>query len=70
MKRGQKLSRGTQRAAAIRQRNYNRKFHEFQKNSRQKNRPKKSSNKYSKNDSFTQLLKILWKAISKILQRF
>jgi hypothetical protein len=75
MKKGQRMSQGSQRAAEIRKRNSMRRFYEFQKNSLAKNRPKKtskkkSSNKYSKNDSFTQILKALWKVISKILTKF
>jgi len=63
MKKGQRMSQGSQRAEAIRQRNSMRRFYEFQKNVARQNRPKKSSNKYSKNDSFTQILKALWKVI-------
>jgi len=70
MRKGQKLSMGTRRWQAIQERKMLRKFYEFQKNSVAKNRPKRSSNKYSSNDNFIQILKMLWKMISKILQRF
>ena len=75
MKRNQRMSQGSQRAAEIRKRNSMKRFHEFQKNSVAKNRPKKtskkkSSNKYSSNDSFTQILKALWKIVSRILKQF
>jgi hypothetical protein len=63
------MSQGSQRAAEIRKRNYIRKFYEIQKNSLAKNRPKKSSNKYSSNDSFTQILKALWKIVSRIFKQ-
>lgn len=67
MRKGQKMSKGTLRAAEIQKRKSLKRFYEFQKNSVAKNRPKKSSNKYSRNDSFTQILKALWKIVSKTL---
>lgn len=70
MRKGSKLSMGTRRWQAIQERKMLRKFYEFQKNSVAKNRPKKSSNKYSSNESIIQILKTLWKMISKILHRF
>jgi hypothetical protein len=68
MRKGQKLSMGTRRWQATQERKLLRQFYEFQKNSRQKNRPKRLSNKYSYDDSFTKILKTLWKMISKIFR--
>lgn len=69
MKKGQKLSMGTGRWKATQERKSLRKFYEFQKNSPAKNHQKKSSNKYSSNESFIdQILKGLWKIISKIMR--
>lgn len=70
MRKGSKLSMGTRRWQSIQERKMLRKFYEFQKNSVAKNCPKKSSNKYSSNESIIQILKTLWKMISKILHRF
>lgn len=70
MRKGQKLSMGTRRWQVTQERKLLRKFYEFQKNSVAKNRSKRSSNKYSNNDHFIQILKALWKMISKILQKF
>ena len=68
MRKGQKLSMGTRRWQATQERKLLRQFYEFQKNSRQKNRPKRLSNKYAYDDSFTKILKTLWKMISKIFR--
>ena len=75
MKRSQRMNKGSQRSSAIRQRNSMRQFYEFQrsvaKNNRaRKNGQKRSSNKYSSDNSFTKILEGLWKIISKILKRF
>ena len=68
MRKGQHISKASDRTRAIQERKMLRQFYEFQKNSARRNRPKKSSTKYSQNDIFTQILNALWKIISKILK--
>jgi len=75
MKKGQRMSKASQRAAEIRRRNELRRSYEFSKKVLKSLGPKKtptsrkkSSTKYSQNDIFTQILNALWKIISKILK--
>ena len=75
MKRHHRMSKGSQRASFITQRNSRRRDYEFyrrvERNQQKRLRgTKRSSTKYSSDISFTKILKALWNLISKIIKIF